>query len=273
MNREVEALRVEYRRVVGRSNYRKRRGGMFIAFLVLTLAIALTMAVFLLSPTEWATNQQTRFTQMSSLIVLIAITMPLAGYFARRYDRQRERVRVARTRQNEILHRLHQLDGLLGKSVRRRKRKLRRGWSWRIDHPIPFSRPPLESLSVENLEEAAAALGNSLTEGRALRALAYLHAGIVGVVTLVFAFFVTLAGPSYLTSFLGGDQWGGTLGPDPLLFWLTLTVLLVLFGGAGVHRVSVLLRHARGHQDRLAAIERALWDARVLLRERREKVL
>ena len=272
MNREVDALRVEYRRIVGRINFRKRRGGMFIGFLVLTLGIALTVAVFLLSPTEWALSQVTRFTQMATLIVLMGTATPLAGYFARRYDRQRERVRVARTRQHEILQRLAQLDGLLGKGVRHRHRRRKRSWAWRIQHPMPFTRPPLESLPTGELEEAAATLGNNLTEGRGLRTLAYLHASITGAFTIGFAFVVTLAGPEYLSSFLSGNQWGGTVGPDPLVFWFTLTVFLVIVGGAGSHRVSVLLRHARGYHDRLASIERALWDARVLLRERREEV-
>ena len=272
MNREVDALRIENRRVTGRINFRKRRGWMFVVLLVLTLTVALTIAVFVLTPTEWALSQQTRFTQMTSLIILLALATPLAGYFAQRYDRQRERVRVARTRQREILNRLAQLDGLLGKGVRRRRRRRSRSWAWSIAHPEPFSRPPLESLGGEELDEAAATLGNNLTEERGMRALAYLHAGIIGAATLGFAFILTLSGPEYLASFLGGNPWGGSVGPDPLIFWLGLTVLLVLVGGAGSHRVSVLLRHARGYRDRLAAIERALWDARVLVRERREKV-
>jgi len=272
MNREVDALRVENRRVVGRMNFRKRRGWMFLAFLLLTLAIALTVVVFLLSPTDWAINQQTRFTQMTTLLLVIVLATPLAGYFAQRYDRQRERVRVARHRQQEILHRLAQLDGLLGKGVRRRRRRHTRSWAWSIDPPQPFSRPPLEALPLEELEEAAATLGNNLTEGRSSRALAYLHATITGAVTLAIAFGLTLAGPEFLASFVTGNPWGGTTGPDPLLFWLTLTVVLVLIGGIGSHRVSVLLRHAREYRDRLTAIERALWDARVLVRERREEV-
>jgi hypothetical protein len=272
MNREVDTLRVENRRVMGRINFRKRRGWMFLAFLLLTLAVAITVVVFVLSPTDWAINQQTRFTQMTSLIIVVILATPLAGYFAQRYDRQRERVRVARNRQHEIMHRLAQLDGLLGKGVRRRRRRHSRSWSWSIEPPQPFSRPPLESLPTEELEEAAASLGNSLTEGRALRMLAYAHAAITGVVTLAVAFGLTLAGPEYLTSFVSGKPWGGTVGPDPLLFWLTLTVVLVLFGGIGTHRVSALLRHARAYQDRLTGIERALWDARVLVRERREEV-
>ena len=272
MNREVDALRVENRRVIGRIKFRRRRSWMFMSFLVLTLAVAVTIAAIVLSPEDWARSQQTRFTQMTSLILLLALATPLAGYFAQRYDRQRERVRVACTRQEEILNRLAQLDGLLGKGVRRRRRRRSRSWAWNIEHPQPFSRPSLESLPPEELDDAAATLGNSLTEGRGLRALAYLHAGITGAVTLGIAFGLALAGPEYLSSFLGGNQWGGTVGPDPLVFWLVLTVVLVLVGGTGSHRVSVLLRRARGHQDRLAAIERALWDARVLVRERREKV-
>ncbi len=272
MNREVDALRVENRRVIGRIKFRRRRSWMFMSFLVLTLAVAVTIAAIVLSPEDWARSQQTRFTQMTSLILLLALATPLAGYFAQRYDRQRERVRVACTRQEEILNRLAQLDGLLGKGVRRRRRRRSRSWAWNIEHPQPFSRPSLESLPPEELDDAAATLGNSLTEGRGLRALAYLHAGITGAVTLGIAFGLTLAGPEYLSSFLVGNQWGGTVGPDPLIFWLVLTIALVLVGGAGSHRVSVLLRRARGHQDRLAAIERALWDARVLVRERREKV-
>lgn len=272
MNREVEALRVEYRRVMGRINFRKRRGYMFLGFLMLTLAAAVGVAVFVLSPSEWAFSQQTRFTQMSTLIALLAISIPLAGYFARRYDRQRERVRVARTRHKEILARLAQLDGLTGNGVRRKRRRRRRSWAWRIEHPQPFSRPPLESMTTEDLEEAAAALGNSLTEARGMRVAAYVHAIATGALALGLAFAVTLSGPEYLSRLLGGNQWGGAAGVDPLVFWLGLTVLLVIVGGAGSHRVSVLMRHVRGYQDRLSSIERALWDARVLVRERREKV-
>ena len=272
MNRETDLLRVEQRRVKGRINFRRRRGWMFGAFLVLTLVVALTIAVFVLSPTEWAFNQKTRFTQMTSLIILLVVATPVAGYFAQRFDRQRERVRLARTRNREILHRLAQLDGLRGEGVRRRRRRRSRSWSWSIASPEPFSRPPLESLGAEEPDEAAATLGNHLTEERGMRALAYLHAGIVGALTLAFAFVLTLSGPEYLANFLGDNPWGGSVGPDPLVFWLTLTIVLVLVGGAGTHRVSVLLRHARDYHDRLAAIERALWDARVLVRERREKV-
>lgn len=272
LNREVEALRIEYRRVTGRINFRKRRGYMFVTLLVVTLAAALGIATLVLSPSEWALNEQTRFTQMTSLIALIAISIPLAGYFARRYDRQRERVRVARMRHHEILARLAQLDGLTGSVVRRRRRRRRDSWAWRIAHPQPFSRPPLESMSTEDLEEAAAALGSSLSEARAMRLAAYVHAIVTGALTLFVAFAVTLSGPEYLAKLLGGKQEGGAAGVDPLMFWLGLTVVLVLFGGAGSHRVSVLMRHVRGYQDRLSSIERALWDARVLVRERREEI-
>jgi hypothetical protein len=272
MHREVDALRVEFRRVAGRINFRRRRGYIFVSFLVLTLAVAVTIAVLVLSPSEWVLNQQTRFTQMTTLIGLIVVAIPLAGYFARRYDRQRERVRLARTRQREILARLAQLDGLTGNGVRRKRRRRRRSWAWQIRHPEPFSRPPLESLATPELEEAADSLGNSLTEARTMRVVGYVHAAVTGAVTLFFAFVVTLTGPEYLSSLLGGNQWGGSAGVDPLVFWLGITALLVVIGGAGSHRVSVLLRHVRGYQDRLASIERALWDARVLVRERREEV-
>ena len=272
LNREVEALRIEYRRVMGRINFRKRRGYMFVTLLVVTLAVALGIAVLVLSPSEWALSEQTRFTQMSSLIALIAVSIPLAGYFARRYDRQRERVRVARMRHQEILARLAQLDGLTGSGVRRKRRRRRGSWAWRIEHPQPFSRPSLESLSPEDLEEAAAALGSSLSEARTMRFVAYVHAIVTGSLALIVAFAVTLSGPEYLARFLGGNQWGGAAGVDPLMFWLGLIVVLVVVGGAGSHRVSVLMRHVRGYQDRLSSIERALWDARVLVRERREKV-
>ncbi len=272
MIREVEGLRVEHRRLVGRINFRKRRRFMFGSLLVATLAAAVAVAVMVLTPSEWALSQQTRFTQMSLLLALIVVAIPMAGYFARRYDRQRERVRVARMRQQEILSRLNQLDGLMGLGVRRKRRKHRREWAWRIEQPEPFNRPPLESLSSEDLEEAAAALGHSLTEARALRVVAYVHAGVTAVVAVGIAFGLTLAGPEYLTSFLGGGTAGRGAGVDPLVFWLGLTLLLVVVGGAGSHRVSMLLRHVRGYQDRLASIERALWDARVLVRERREKI-
>jgi hypothetical protein len=126
--------------------------------------------------------------------------------------------------------------------------------------------PPTE------LEDTADMLANELTEARGLRLLAYLHAGIFGGATLIVAFVVTMSGPAFLSSFLRGGAWSGTAAPDPLMFWLALTMVLVVLGGAGSHRVTVLLRDARGYQDRLAAIERALWDVRVLLRERREEV-
>lgn len=269
--REAEALRVELRRVVGRVNFRRRRGQMFVALLLLTLAAILTVAVFMLSPTEWLISQQSRFTQMITLVFLIIVATPLAAYFAGRYDRQRERVRIARMRQREILQRLAELDDETGQRRRGRRRR-KRTWAWHVNHPVPFSRPPLETLAGEALEEAADTLGAALTEEQGLRALAYLHAGITGALTAGFAFVVTLSGPQYLTDFLSGKRWGGAVGPDPLMFWLTLTIGLVIFGGLGTHRVSVLLRRARAYDDRTRAIERALWDARVLLRERREEV-
>jgi hypothetical protein len=239
---------------------------------VLTLAIALTIAVFVLSPAEWALSQSTRFTQMTTLIGLIVTTMPLAGYFARRYDRQRERIRVARTRREEIIDRLNRLDGLMGNAVRRRRRRASRRWVWRLAHVEPFARPSLESMDIVALEDAAATLGETLAEERVLRAAAYTHAGIVALLTLVLAFGLTLLGPQYLGNFLGGPQVGGAMGPDPLVFWLALTIILMFVGGLGTHRVSRLLRRARDHRDRLLAIERALWDARVLLRERRQEL-
>ncbi len=269
--REVEALRVEFRRVTGRINFRQRRRWIFLTALVLTLATVLTLAVFMLSPTDWAISQQSRFTQMTALILLVVVSTPLAGYFARRYDRQRERVRIARMRQQEILQRLSQLDDLTG-GRRRRRRRRSRGWVWRIKHPTTFSRPPLESMDAATLEEAADGLGATLTEERGLRVLAYMHAIGTGGIVVALSFTITLSGPEYLTSFLGGKQWGGANGLDPMVFWLGLSLSLVAVGGIGWHRVSVLLRHARAYQDRLAAVERALWDARVLLRERREKV-
>ena len=267
---EVEALRVELRRVMGRINFRTRRGWMFVGLLVLTLASVVTMAVFLLSPNDWLSNQRSRFTQMTGLLVLLAVAVPLAAYLARRYDRQRQRVRIAESRRIEILQRLAQLDEAGGR--RRRRRRKRRSWAWRITHPSPFSRPPVESLSTDDLEETADALGNQVLEERAMRALAYAHAGITGGVTVIVAFVVTLSGPEYLSGLLGAGQWGGAAGPDPLVFWATLTLSLVILGGLGSHRVTVLLRHARAYHDRLAAVERTLWDVRVLLRERREKV-
>lgn len=270
--REVDALRVELRRIGGRLNFRKRRGYMFMGFLVATLMTVLTTAVLMLSPTEWAVSQQSRFTQMTTLIFLLVVATPLAAYFARRYDRQRERVRIATMRQREIIQRLQQLDEAGGGGRRRRRRRKKRSWAWRISHPSTFTRPPLESMSVDELEETADSLGSQLLEERGMRAIAYLHAGLTGGITIVVAFFVTLAGPEYLNSFLGGKAWGGAAGPDPLIFWLTITGVLVVLGGLGSHRVSVLLRHARGYQDRLSSVERALWDVRVLLRERREEV-
>jgi hypothetical protein len=137
------------------------------------------------------------------------------------------------------------------------------------EYVVVFNRP----LAVLVDKDAALlAIVDTVAAERGVAALAYLHAGITGAATLGIAFGLALAGPEYLTSFLGGNQWGGAVGPDPLIFWLVLTVVLVLIGGAGSHRVSALLRHAREYRDRLTAIERALWDARVLVRERREKV-
>jgi hypothetical protein len=268
---EVEALRVEFRRLVGRINYRTRRGWMYIGFLVLTLIVFIAVTVFTLSPSEWTSNQQSRFTQMTSLLILLATTIPLGAYFARRYDRQRERVRIARTRQQDVLRRLEQLDEVRG-ARRRKRRRARRPWAWRIRHPERFSRPSLESMTTAQLEDAADVLGNQVTEERGLHAIAVAHAWITGIVSVLVAFTVTLSGPEYLSALLGGRQWGGAAGPDPLIFWLTLTVGLVALGGLGSHRVTVLLRRARAYQDRLTAMERALWDARVLLRERREEV-
>lgn len=267
---EVEALRTEYRRLKGRINFRQRRAWIFLALLVLTLAVVATMVVFLLVPDEWISSQQSRFTQMTGLLILMGTATPLGAYFARRYDRQRERVRIARTREQEILKRLAQLDEAGGR--RRRRRRAKRSWAWRLSHPETFTRPPLENVPFDELEDTADMLGNQLTEARGMRLLAYVHAGVFGVVTLVLAFVVTLSGPTFLSNFLRGGTWSGGGGPDPLLFWLSLTIVLVVLGGIGSHRVTVLLRHARGYQDRLAAIERALWDARVLLRERREEV-
>ncbi|MHB0963208.1 MAG: hypothetical protein ACYC5V_08380 [Gemmatimonadaceae bacterium] len=269
--REVESLRTEYRRLMGRINFRRRRAWIFLGLLVFTLAVVATMVVFLLAPDEWMTSQQSRFTQMTGLLILVGTATPLGAYFARRYDRQRERVRIARTREHEILKRLSQLDEA-GTGGRRRRRRHRRSWGWRVTHPPVFTRPPLETMPPAELEDTADMLGNELTEARAMRLLAYLHAGIFGLVTLILAFVVTLSGPTFLSNFLHGGTWSGGGGPDPLIFWLTLTGVLVLLGGIGSHRVTVLLRRARAYQDRLATIERALWDVRLLLRERREEV-
>jgi len=270
--REVEALRTEYRRLLGRINFRQRRGWIFLGLLVFTLTVAAIVVVFLLAPDEWSSSQQSRFTQMTGLLILVATATPIGAYFAQRYDRQRERVRIARTREQEILKRLSQLDELGTGARRRRRRRARRSWVWRVAHPSVFTRPPLESMPPAELEDTADMLGNQLTEARGMRLLAYLHAGIFGGVALILAFVVTLSGPTFLASFLRGGTWRSAGGPDPLIFWLSLTIVLVVLGGIGSHRVTRLLRHARGYQDRLAAIERALWDARVLLRERREKV-
>ncbi len=270
--REVESLRTEYRRLMGRINFRQRRAWVFLSLLVLTLAVVARMVVYLLAPDEWIANQQSRFTQMTGLLILVGTATPLGAYFARRYDRQRERVRIARTREQEILKRLSQLDEAGTGARRRRRRRHRRSWAWRVANPSAFIRPPLETMSPAELEDTADLLGNQRTEARGMRLLAYLHAGIFGVVTVGFAFVVTLAGPAFLTSFLHGGPWSGSAGPDPLMFWLALTGVLVLLGGIGSHRVTVLLRRARAYQDRLATIERALWDVRLLLRERREEV-
>lgn len=271
--REVEALRTEYRRLMGRINFRQRRAWIFLALLVLTLTVVATMVVFLLVPDEWISSQQSRFTQMTGLLILVGTATPIGAYFARRYDRQRERVRIARTREQEILRRLSQLDEAgTGARRRRRRRRQRRSWAWRVVNPAVFSRPPLETMPLAELEDTADLLGNELTEARGMRLFAYLHAGLFGLATLILAFVVTLSGPAFLANFLSGGKWSAAAAPDPLLFWLTLTVSLVILGGAGSHRVTVLMRHARAYQDRLAAIERALWDVRVLLRERREEV-
>jgi len=269
---EVESLRTEYRRLMGRINFRQRRAWVFLSLLVLMLTVVASMVVYLLAPDEWIANQQSRFTQMTGLLVLVGTATPLGAYFARRYDRQRERMRIARTRAQEIRKRLSQLDEAGTGARRRRRRRHRRSWAWRVANPSAFVRPPLEAMSPAELEDAADLLDNQRTEARAMRVLAYLHAGIFGVVTLGVAFVVTLSGPTFLSSFLHGRPWSGAAGPDPLMFWLTLTTVLVLLGGAGSHRVTVLLRRARAYQNRLAAIERALWDVRLLLRERREEV-
>ena len=270
--REVESLRTEYRRLMGRINFRKRRAWVFLSLLVLTLTVVASMVVYLLAPDEWIANQQSRFTQMTGLLILVGTATPLGAYFARRYDRQRERVRIARTREQEILKRLSQLDEAGTGARRRRRGAPPRARGGRGAGPSAVIRPPLETMSPVELEDTADVLGNQRTEARGMGLLAYLHAGIFGVVTVGFAFVVTLSGPTFLTSFLRGGRWSGSAGPDPLIFWLTLTGVLVLLGGVGSHRVTVLLRRARAYQDRLAAIERALWDVRLLLRERREEV-
>jgi hypothetical protein len=269
---EVEALRVEYRRLVGRINFRTRRSWLFLGLLVLTLLMFVAVSAFVLSPSDWAANQQSRFTQMTSLLILVGVAMPLGGYFARRFDRQRERVKLARTRQYEVLSRLAQLDEVGAGARRRRRRRKKQSWSWRVAHPDTFSRPPLENMASGDLEDMADQLGGQVNEERAMRALAYLHAGITGGGAIIIAFVVTLAGPEYLSAFLGGRQWGGSAGMDPLMFWLLMTIVLVVLGGVASHRVTTLVRHARAYHDRLLAVERALWDARVLLRERREEV-
>lgn len=271
-DREVEALRAENRSVTERIDLRKRRGWMFMALLLLTLATTTAIALEVLTSSEWVFSPQTPFTETTTLFVLFTVATPLSGYFALRYNRQRERVRVARARRREIKRRLSQLDGLPGHGLRRRRRHRSRRWMWDIAEPPSFTRPHLESLGTQQLDEATVRLGTSLTEGRNTHTLAYLHAGLTGGVTLGIVFALTLSGPEYLASFVSGEPWGGTAGPDPLLYWLTLTVVTVLVGGAGSHHVLVLLRRARGHQDRLASIERSLSDALVLARERREEV-
>ena len=268
--REVEVLRVEYRRLEGRIRFRTRRGWMFLALLLLTVVAAIGAAIFLFSPTSQLGDQQTRFTQIVGLFILLAAVTTLGAYFARRFDRQRQRVRVAEARRHEIRKRFAQLDEAGGR--RRRRGRKRRSWIWRIEHPETFQRPPIESMSLEQLEDAADGLGSQLLEERAMRAFAYAHAGVTGGGALIVAFVVTLSGPEYLGSFLRGGAAAGGAGPDPLIFWLTLTVTLILLGGIGSHRVTVLLRRAHAYQDRLRAVERALWEARVLLRERREEV-
>lgn len=270
--REVEALRTEYRRLMGRINYRQRRAWIFLALLVLTLTVVATMVVFLLAPDEWIASQQSRFTQMTGLLILVGTATPIGAYFARRYDRQRERVRIARTREQEILKRLSALDEAGTGARRRRRRRQRRSWGWQVAAPATFSRPALESMSPAELEDAAEQLGNQLTEARGMRLLAYAHAGIASTAAIILAFIITLSGPTFLAHFLRGGTWSSGAGPDPLMFWLMLTAVLVLLGGIGSHRVTVLLRRARAYQDFLSAVERALWDARVLLRERREEV-
>jgi hypothetical protein len=268
--REVEALRVEYRRLEGRIRFRTRRGWLFLALLIVTIVAALGVVIFLLSPASWLGNQQTRFTQMVGLLLVLAATTPLGGYFARRFDRQRQRVKVAEERRHEIRKRFAQLDEAGGR--RRRRRRKRRSWIWRIEHPESFKRPPIETMTLEELEESADGLGAQVLEEQAMRAFAYAHAGITGVLALLVAFVVTLSGPEYLGSLLRGGGAAGGAGPDPLIFWLTLTVTLIVLGGIGSHRVTVLMRRARAYQERLRAVERALWEARVLLRERREEV-
>src|SRR3972149_8810210 len=139
--REVEALRTEYRRLTGRINSRQPRPWIFLALLVLTLTVVATMVVILLAPDEWIASQQSRFTQMTGLLILVATATPLGAYFARRYDRQRERVRIARTREQEILKRLSQLDEAGTGARRRRRRHHRRSWAWRGADAAGFSRP------------------------------------------------------------------------------------------------------------------------------------
>lgn len=269
--REVELLRVELRRLTGRVRFRERRGRVFLGLVGLTLAAFFGLANLVISPAEWTTDERLRFMQMAMLIFMILATMVVAGYFLRRFDRQRERARIGRLRQREILARLSQLDGITGYARRRRRRSRRPSWAWRIANPEPFSRPPLESMSHEELEDAAESLGSKLTEEQGLRVLAFVHVGIIVVITSAVGLGIDLWGPEYFRQLLEGKV-EATYAPDPMLYWLMLVVVLVIVGGVGAHRVSELTRRARVYNDRLRAIERALWDARNLLREHREKV-
>ena len=271
-NHEVDLLRAENRRVMERIHVRKRRGWMFLALLLLTLAVTIAIALLELTSSYWFFSQQTQGTALVTLLVLLTLATPLAGYLALRLERQVQRVREGRARHREIVHRLARLDGQPGEGLRRRRRRRSRRWLWNIADPPSFTRPRLESLRTEELLEAASNLGTSFIAGRNMRTVAYMHAGIMGGLTLGIVTALTLSGPTYLASFVGGAPWGGTAEPDPLLYWLALTVVTVLVGGAGSHRVSVLLRRARRHQERLSAIERALGDACALARTGRGQV-
>lgn len=271
-DREVDLLRAENRRVMERVNIRRRRGWMFMALLLLTLAVTITLALLELTSSHWFFSEQTQFTEMTTLLVLFTLATPLSGYLALRLERQRQRVREGRTRHREIMHRLAKLDGLPGEGLRRRRRRRSRRWFWNIVDPPSFTRPRLELLGTEELLEAASKLGASFIEGRHMRTVAYMHASIMGGLTLGIVTVLTLSGPAHLASFVGGHPWGETVGSDPLLDWLSLTVVTVLVGGVGLHHVSVLLRRARRHQERLAAIERALSDACVMARNGRKEV-